>query len=62
MASTVARAFELARSGDFTTIDQIRIALRKEKCESICLHLAGPSIRRQLRAAMAEANPMPPAT
>ena len=53
MASTVARAFELARSGDFTTIDQIRIALRKEKCESICLHLAGPSIRRQLRAAMA---------
>jgi hypothetical protein len=48
--STVERAFELARSGSCSTVDDIRRVLTAERYPSVQAHLAGPSIRRALLA------------
>jgi hypothetical protein len=45
---TVERAFQLARSGECQTIDDIRRQLAREQCTNVDAHLAGSSIRRQL--------------
>jgi len=45
---TVERAFQLARSGECQTIDDIRRQLAREHCTNVDAHLAGSSIRRQL--------------
>jgi hypothetical protein len=45
---TVERAFQLARSGECQTIDDIRRQLAREQCSNVDAHLAGSSIRRQL--------------
>ena len=47
--STVERAFELARSGRCANVPEIVAALKGERHESVDAHLAGPSIRRDLR-------------
>lgn len=47
--STLERAFELARSGDYTSVGEIRLRLKKERCDSVEAHLSGPSISKQLR-------------
>lgn len=44
------RAFELARSGEFRQIDEIRLQLRREGYAGIDAQLTGPLLRRQLRA------------
>ena len=49
--STVERAFELARLGSFRTLPEIVAILKGERHESVDAHLAGPSIRRDLRRA-----------
>lgn len=48
--STLERAFELARSGDYAGVPEIRVQLKRERFESVEAHLAGPSISRQLKA------------
>lgn len=49
-ASTLERAFALARSGEHDGVDSIRRALRGERLDQVDAHLSGPSITRQLRA------------
>ena len=47
--STVERAFELARLGGCRTLPEMIAILKGERHESVEAHLAGPSIRRDLR-------------
>ena len=47
---TLERAFALARSGECASVGEIRLRLKKERCDSVEAHLSGPSISRQLRA------------
>ena len=49
--TTVERAFELARSGDCDNLPAIAAALKGEQHEAVDAHLAGPSIRKDLRRA-----------
>jgi len=46
--STIERAFELARSGDFQSVQKIRDQLAKESFSNVREHLDGSSIRKQL--------------
>lgn len=55
--STVERAYQLARSGAFSTVDEIRRALTEERYASVQEHLAGPSIRRALLALCKASKP-----
>jgi hypothetical protein len=47
--STLERAFTLARSGEFASVNEIRQRLKAERFDQIEGHLAGPSINKQLR-------------
>lgn len=62
--TTLERAFALARSGEFASVGEIRLRLRRERCDSVEAHLCGPSISRQLRLLCDEARrnlpPSPP--
>jgi hypothetical protein len=49
---TVERAFELARTGSHRDIGDIVATLKREKHDAVEAHLAGPSIRRELRRAL----------
>ena len=46
------RAFELARDGRHQSIDDIRRKLKAEKFDAVDGHMAGPTIARQLKAAI----------
>ncbi len=46
------RAFELARDGQHQSVDDIRRKLKAEKFDAVDGHMAGPTIARQLKAAM----------
>ncbi len=46
--TTLERAFALARSGEYATVDEIRSRLKAERHDQVEGHLAGPSINRQL--------------
>ncbi|HEY0313295.1 MAG TPA: hypothetical protein VGC56_12465 [Allosphingosinicella sp.] len=59
--TTIERAFELARSGRFASVSDIRLALRRERFDQVEAHLAGSSIARQLRALCDEARRGPAA-
>lgn len=50
------RAFALARSGEYATVDLIRAKLRAERFEQVDAHLGAPSLARQLRALCVEAR------
>ena len=52
--STVERAFELARSGSYRTIDEIARRLKQEQLDNVDAHLGGTSIRKDLRQICAE--------
>lgn len=43
------RAYALARSGECSTLDDIRRQLKSEKYESVDAHVTSPSVRRDLR-------------
>jgi tRNA G26 N,N-dimethylase Trm1 len=45
--NVIERAFELARSS--TTLDDIRSALKREGYSNVDAHLAGPTIRADLK-------------
>jgi hypothetical protein len=47
--STVERAYDLARNGPCSSLDDIRRTLEQERYASVNAHLSGPTIRRQLR-------------
>lgn len=47
--SVIERAFELALSGTCNNVHEVGLQLKKERFESVEAHLAGTSIRRQLR-------------
>ena len=47
--STLERAFALARSGDYASVNDIRQQLKRERFEQVEAHLAGHSINRELR-------------
>lgn len=47
--SVIERAFELAQSGTCRNVHEIGLRLKREQFASVEAHLAGASIRRQLR-------------
>jgi hypothetical protein len=54
--STVERAFELARLGGCRTMPEIVAILKGERHDCVDAHLAGPSIRRDLKRLWEAAN------
>jgi hypothetical protein len=54
--STVERAFQLARSGQCHSVQEIALKLKRERYDSVEAHLAGQSIRRDLRRLCTEAR------
>ena len=56
--TTLERAFILARSGACANIDEIRHTLKRERFDQIDAHLAGHSIKKQLRALCDAARPV----
>ena len=54
--TTLERAFDLARSGDCATVNDIRTRLKAERFDQVDAHLAGPAIARQLRLLCEEAR------
>ncbi len=54
------RAFELARSGHYETLEQVRRRLVRERYEDVDQHLSGSMLRNQLRKALIEAKPPNP--
>ena len=54
--TTVERAFELARSGSCRTVPEIAAVLKREWHDAVDAHLAGQSIRRDLRRAWESAG------
>jgi len=50
------RAFELARSGDCNSIDDIRRRLKAEQYSQVDAHLSGATVRRQLLGLCKEAR------
>jgi len=53
--ATIERAFQLARSGECRTLDEIKRRLRRERFDSVDFHLAGKLTKAQLTALMAAA-------
>ena len=47
--TTLERAFDLARSGECASVNDIRMRLKAERFDQVDAHLAGPAIARQLR-------------
>lgn len=47
--TTIERAFELARLGAYRTVPELAAALKRERHDAVDAHLAGPSIREDLR-------------
>jgi hypothetical protein len=56
--NTVVQAFALARSGRFSSVEEIERELRKEGFHSVQQHLSGPTLRQQLRELIAESRAM----
>ena len=55
--TTVERAFQLARSGGHCGIHEIAVALKRERHDAVDAHLAGPSIRKDLKRVWESAPP-----
>jgi hypothetical protein len=52
MKTTVERAYELAKSGSYQTLEDIRRQLQKEQHEGIHAHLQGSVLKKQLKTLM----------
>jgi hypothetical protein len=59
LMATIERAFELARSGDYSSIEDIRKQLRRERQSNVDAHLHG-SLLVDLRKAMKAAKDASP--
>ena len=55
--NTVERAFDLARSGECASIDELQRRLNREGYSLAPSHLASPTLRKQLIALIKEAAP-----
>jgi hypothetical protein len=53
--TTIERAFDLARSGECRTLDELKQRLRRERLESVDFHLAGKLTKSQLIQLMTQA-------
>ena len=51
----IERAFQLARSGECRTLDELKGRLRREQHGSVDQHLGGMAIKAQLKKLMADA-------
>ncbi len=60
--STIERAYELARSGDFATVASLQLRLREEGCRAVDALLSPRAIRGHLQAICAAATRLAPAT
>jgi hypothetical protein len=49
MPATIQRAYEIARSGDCTSLDELVQQLKTEQFEGVDMHIASASVRRDLR-------------
>ncbi len=58
----IERAFDLARSGEYADVADIARQLNAERYEGVTRRLAGPSLRKQLRALCRAAVPSAPVT
>jgi hypothetical protein len=54
--TTIKRAFEIAASGECTTLEELKKRLKQDGHFSVEEHLAGSSIRKQLNALIADAR------
>ncbi len=54
--NTVVQAFTLARSGRFSSVDEIQRELRRGGFHSVNEHLSGATMKRQLKALIAESQ------
>lgn len=54
--NTVVQAFALARSGRFSSVEEIERELRREGFHSVQQHLSGPTMKRQLRELISESR------
>lgn len=54
--TTLERAFDLARSGGYSSLQDIRRQLKSEGFDQVEAHLAGPAIGKQLRRLCEEAR------
>ncbi|MBB4857208.1 hypothetical protein HNO88_000515 [Novosphingobium chloroacetimidivorans] len=52
MTGTVTRAFEIARAGTCKNVEDIKRQLKREGYSSVDEHLNGPTIKKQLAAAI----------
>ena len=52
----VERAFQLARSGQFRNLPEIRLRLHAEGYDGITAHLGGPSIKKQITSLCSSAG------
>ena len=52
--TTLERAFQLARSGDCTSMSDLAKVLKRERYDSVDSQLTGPKLRVQLRTIMME--------
>jgi hypothetical protein len=50
--SLIERAFQLAETGNYKTVTEIKLALRAENYAGVDSHLSGRSLRDQLRLRM----------
>ena len=53
--STIERAFAIAKGGTCRNMAELRIALKRERCERVEEHLAGKSLSAQLQRLMKSA-------
>jgi hypothetical protein len=49
MPTTIQRAYEIARSGECTSLDELVQQLKTEQFEGVDAHIASASVRRDLR-------------
>jgi hypothetical protein len=54
-AGIIERAFQLARSGDYSSMEDLKRRLAREGYEAVSAHLSGRLTRDQLTGMMAEA-------
>ena len=54
--TTLERAFEIARSGKYSSLADLAKALKGERYDSVDAQLSGAGLRLQLRTIMAEAR------
>lgn len=54
--NTVVEAFSLARSGRFTTVNDVQRELHRSGFPSVGAHLSGSTIKQQLKALITESR------